>query len=127
MRLTPVPDEAVLVVRGDELDRQLLSEDSSRFRERFPGWGLYGISAFYAASDEEVDALCGSRLVRFAEIVVFVRADLERAGVEIVPTFRTPHVTIGHADLAELVDRLLRCAHIARRNPYHVADGGDLR
>jgi hypothetical protein len=124
VRLTPVPDDGILVVRGDELDAALLAEDAGHFHERFSEWGRYGISAFYAASDEEVDALCGSRLVRFAEVVVFRRADLERVGIEIVPTFRTPHVTLCHAELPELVRRLLACERTERPNPYHVAEEG---
>jgi hypothetical protein len=124
VRLTPVPDDGILVVRGDELDAALLADDASNFHERFSGWGRYGISAFYAASDEEVDALCGSRLVRFAAVVVFRRTDLERIGIEIVPTFRTPHVTLCHVDLRELVRRLINCEHTERSNPYHVAEEG---
>ena len=124
VRLTPLPDDSVLVVRGDELDAAVLAEDAARFHERFDEWGRYGISAFVAASDEEIEALCGSRLVRFHDVVVFRRGDLERAGVEIVPTFRVPHVTLCHPDLAELVARLLRCEHRRRRNPYHVSDEG---
>lgn len=129
VRLTAVPDEAVLVVRGDELDAGLLVEDAERFRARFAGWDRYGISAFYAASDDEVDALCQSRLVRFDTVVVFRREDLLSAGVEVVPTFRTPHVTLCHAVLGELVERLIGCSYVVRVNPYHVGgeevtDGG---
>ena len=83
-----------------------------------------GSPAFIAASEEEVEALCGSRLVRFRDVVVFKRGDLERASVEIVPTFRVPHVTLCHPDLAELVGRLLRCDHRRSRNSYHVPDEG---
>jgi hypothetical protein len=45
--------------------------------------------------------------------------------VEIVPTFRTPHVTIAHADLGELVRRLLGCEHEVVENPYHEEEPGD--
>lgn len=129
VRLTPVPDDGVFVVRGDELDSALLIEDAERFRARFAGWDRYGISAFYAASDGEVDVLCQARLVRFDTVVVFHRHDLEAAGIEIVPTFRTPHVTLCHSDLGELVERLTGCSHVVRANPYHVpgeevTDGG---
>jgi hypothetical protein len=126
VRLTPIPDGGVFVVRGDELDRELLADDARRFRERFAGWDRYGISGFYAASDEEIDAICQTRLIRFATVVVFARVELEKAGVEIVPTFRTPHVTLCHAELHQLVERLIGCEHTDRRNPYHVPEqGGD--
>ncbi len=114
----------MFVVRGDELDPVVLAEDASRFRERFAEWGRYGISAFLAASDDEIDVLCQVRLVRFETIVVFRRDALERARVEVVPTFRTPHVTLCHLDLEALVRGLLSCGCDIRRNPYHVREMG---
>jgi hypothetical protein len=122
VRLTPVPDDAVLVVRGDELDPEVVIEDATRFHDRFSTWGRFGISAFFASNDDEVDALSQARLVRFAEVVVFRRADLEHNGIDIVPTFRTPHVTLCHTDLAMLVERLIACEHEVRANPYHVPE-----
>jgi hypothetical protein len=122
IRLRSVADAAALVIRGDELDPMLLAEDAPRFHERFPDWGRYGISAFEADNDAEIDAVCQTRLVRFATVVVFERNVLDRAGVQIVPTFRRPHVTLCHEALDELVDRLLQCEHRVLRNPYHVTD-----
>lgn len=119
VRLRAVPETAVLVVRGDELDPEVLRNDASNFRERFSDWDRYGVSGFLASDFDEVDALCGARLIRFASVVVFRLADLRTAGVEIVPTFRTPHVTLCHRDLEEFVERLLLCEHETRRNPYH--------
>lgn len=115
----------MFVVRGDELDPTILAEDASRFLERFSNWGRYGISAFYAANDAEINALCEDRLVRFAQVLVFDRLDLERAGVEIIPTFRTPHVTLCHSMLDQLVERLTMCDHREISNPYHVAEPGE--
>lgn len=122
VRLTPVPDDGVFVVRGDELDPDVLAEDASRFRERFDEWGRYGISAFYAGTEDEVDALCQSRLVQFETVVVFERTAVEAAGVDIIATFRTPHITLCHVDLATLVERLMNCRHRVLTNPYHVDD-----
>ena len=82
-----------------------------------------GVSAFYAVSDDEIEALCQARLIRFETVVVFRRVDLEAAGVEIVPTFRTPHVTLCHHVLEELVTRLQACAHTRRGNPCYVEEG----
>ncbi len=127
VRLTSVPDEAVFVVRGDELDPEVIIDDASRFHERFSAWSRFGISAFYAATDDEVDVLCQARLVRFETVVVFKRRDLEAVGVEIAATFRTPHVTLCHASLEEFVARLLRCEHQVRPNPYHVSEQGGTR
>jgi hypothetical protein len=113
---------AALVIRGDELDPQLLAEDAYRFHERFRDWARYGISAFEADTEAEIDAVCQTRLVRFATVVVFERDALERAGVDVIPTFRRPHVTLCHQLLDELIERLLHCPHRVLRNPYHVGD-----
>ena len=119
VRLTAVPHDGVFVVRGDELDERVLAEDARRFRARFPDWGRFGISAFYAASDAEVDALCEAKLNAFPTVAVFRRDELEASGLLVVPTFRTPHVTIAHDELEELVRRLLGCGHVDLVNPYH--------
>ena len=76
--------------------------------------------------DAEVDALCETRLRQWAIAVVFERSALEANGIDVVPTFRTPHVTLAHAELEELVERLTSCEHRVVVNPYHEADIGPL-
>jgi hypothetical protein len=122
IRLRTVSDAAALVVRGDELDPILLAEDAARFYERFPDWGRFGISAFEADSEAEIDVICETRLVRFPTIVVFDRAALERAGIEVVATFRRPHVTLCHEVLDQFVERMVHCGHRVLTNPYHVTE-----
>jgi hypothetical protein len=81
-------------------------------------------SAFHAASEE--------RSTRFARLAWFAsrsspssrRTDLEAAGVEVVPTFRAPHVALGQQRLDALVERLIRCEHRERPNAYLVSDEG---
>jgi hypothetical protein len=119
VRLVAIPDSSVLVVRGDGLDRESLSRDARRFRRRFDQWGRYGVSAFLAADDEEVHVLCETRLVLFETVAVFNRADLVSEGVDVVPTFRRPHVTLANTDLPDLVRGLRSCAHRLLVNPYH--------
>jgi hypothetical protein len=118
VRRTPILVAALLVVRGDGLDAEILRADASRFRRRFNAWHRFGISAFLAADDVEVTALCESRLERFSTVVVYRRLDLETAGLEVVPTFRTPHVTIAHQDLEALATVLLTCEHRVFENPH---------
>jgi hypothetical protein len=126
VRHAPIPDEAVLVVRGDELDPDVLTADAERFHRRFKAWGRYGVSAFLATDDAEVDALCETRLRQWAIAVVFTRSALEASGIEVVPTFRTPHVTLAHDELATLVQALTSCEHRVVVNPYHEPDIGPL-
>jgi hypothetical protein len=115
-------DPALLVVRGDDLDAEIVRADAIRFNRRYPRWGRFGISAYLAADDLEVEALCESRLAQFPLVVVFLRSVLEEAGLEVVPTFRTPHVTIASEDLDALVNRLLACEHREVANTYHQSE-----
>ena len=51
---------------------------------------------------------------------------MEDAGIELVSTFRTPHVTLAHASLDELTEKLLDCDHRVVVNPYHEPEVGPL-
>lgn len=119
VRRAPLPDDAVLVVRGDVLNGELLSADAARFSRRYPKWDRTGVSGFYARDDDEVGALCQTKMVNFESIIVFAREDLERNGIEVVGTFRTPHVTLAASDIQTLLAALIRCPHQVRDNPYH--------
>ncbi len=123
VRLSAVTSAALLVVRGDELSSDILRSDAMRFRRRYPAWGKYGVSAFAAHDEVEVDVICETKLERFEEVVVFERSELERIGIEVVPTFRRPHVTLAHEDLNVLVDRLQSCEHRTVSNRHHQREG----
>jgi hypothetical protein len=94
IRRAPVPTDAVLVVRGDAGSRAVSRAQAERFLRRYLSGGRYGLSAFYVRSDEEIDDLAESQLQSFPRLALFRITDLEVAGFEVVPTFRTPHVTI---------------------------------
>ncbi len=68
----------------------MLAADATNFFDRFVDFGRLGISAFYASQTAEVDALCETKLSQFATVAIFERAEVEDAGIEIIPTFRTP-------------------------------------
>ncbi len=118
MRRTPIPDDVLLVVRGDELDEEILRADARRFHRRFDQWDRYGVSAFLAFDDAEIMALCESRLERFTTVVVYRRHELQARGIDVMPTFRTPHATLAHRDLEALVSVLLTCEHKVLDNPH---------
>jgi len=118
------------VVRGDDLDPGTSRDQAESFLRRFPDWGRYGISAYFARDEAEVDDLASDQLERFPVIAVFERAVLVKAGFEVVATFRTPHVTVAFS--GELERHLLALAGLQRRmveNPYHEHEpdrsGGD--
>jgi hypothetical protein len=78
------------VVRGDDLDPDVGRHQAEAFLRRFPDWGRYGLSAFYARNEAEVDDLAGGQLERFPLLGLFRVADLEENGFNLVPTFRQP-------------------------------------
>ena len=118
-----LPEDALLVVRGDDLDPTTARHQARTFRQRFAEWERWGLSAFYARSDAEVDDLAADQLERFPVLVVFRMNELADAGFEVVPTFRTPHVTIAFSgDLDASLDRLIGLGHDRRSNPYHEAE-----
>jgi hypothetical protein len=120
VRRAPIPNDAVLVIRGDDLEPGTARVQAEAFRRRFAGWDRWGLSAYYARSEAEIDDLAADQLERFAELVVLPIRALEQAGFEIVPTFRTPHVTIAFGgDLAGRLTDLERLGTDRRANPYH--------
>lgn len=90
------------------------------FFDRFAGWGRWGVSAFYARGEIEVDDIASTRLRRFGLVRVYRVSELLDAGFEVVPTFRTPHVTIAWVGgLDQGLEALGTAKHIERVNPYH--------
>ena len=90
------------------------------FRRRFEEWGRYGLSAFYARSDDEVLDIGEDRLEAFATLFVYRLADVIDAGFEVVPTYRSPHVTITFYDDVDAgVARLMAVSHRIVSNPAH--------
>jgi hypothetical protein len=123
VRLSSVGPPPLLVVRGDELRPEILRTDALRFFRRYRTWGRYGVSAFSAVDEPEVEAICETRLERFEMVVLYDRPDLERAGIEIVPTIRRPHVTLAHQSLDALVHGLRSCQHGTLANRYFDSGG----
>ncbi len=82
-----MPDDAVIVVRGDEVDAAASRHQAGVFRRRYPEWHRWGLSALYARNDSEVDDLAADQLERFPGLAIYRIADLEAIGFEIVPTF----------------------------------------
>lgn len=113
----------LLSTKAGDIELKIPKLHAMRFRRRYPAWGKYGVSAFAAHDEVEVDVICETKLERFEEVVVFERSELERIGIEVVPTFRRPHVTLAHEDLNVLVDRLQSCEHRTVSNRHHQREG----
>lgn len=50
IRRAPLPDDAVIVVRGDDLDPATAQRQASQFRRRYPDWERWGLSAYSLAA-----------------------------------------------------------------------------
>ena len=110
-------DDDVVVVRGGQLDAEILRADAERYHAIY---GTYGISVF-AAREVTIDELAQQTpLVRF-EILTLVRVGtLRSAGFRLEPTGRNPrHFTVAFDTLDVGVERLALCEHRLWANPYH--------
>lgn len=81
--------------------------------------GAFGVSGFYAVTEAGVLDLAGDRLSRFSSLRVYDPGRLVTERLELLPTFQTPHVTIGFADLESGLSALARAVKERRPNPYH--------
>ncbi len=119
IRRAAIPPDVTLI-RGKEPTAAIARDRAIRFRRRFPDWGRYGLSAFYARDDTEIDELAANQLRRFPTLELLQPGDLTAVGFALVPTFRTPHVTITFdGDLDEWLATLESLDVDRRANPYH--------
>jgi len=109
--------DATVIVRGGELDRELLRDDALRNHAIY---GTYGISVF-AVRDITLDELAQrAPLVRFARLTLIQVGVLRTAGVRLDPTGRDRlHYDVCFDELESGIDRLLGCDHELWANPYH--------
>ena len=81
------------------------------------------MSGFFARNETDVEDLAADRLERFPVLRLYRPSVLEEVGFQIVPTFRTPHVTLAFGgDLDLWIDKLRTAEHVERTNPYHESD-----
>ena len=112
-------DSSEVVVRGGELDPELLRADALRNHAIY---GTYGVSVF-ALRDAALDELAQlSPLVRFATLTLMTVGALRAAGLRLEPTGRNPrHFDVTFDDLDDGVARLAGCEHRTVVNPYNEA------
>lgn len=97
-------------------------------------YGFWGVSVWVAAATGDVDPLLRGRLARFEHVATYRVADLDAAGLVVLPTGAAPHgdvvivTTAGTAagapgDLEVLLDRMLSAPHTESDNPYVDREG----
>ena len=119
IRKAPVPADAFVVVRGEQ-QSDVARRLAQQFRQRFPDWERWGLSGFYARGAQEVDDLAYDRLHRHDIVIVYSASGLSDAGFTVVPTFRTPHVSIAWpGDLEAGLADLQRVDRDRRSNQYN--------
>lgn len=120
LRHRPIPTGAkVVLVRGDDLAPDADRQQAETFLRRWPAWNRYGLSAYYAEDDDAVADLAADQLERFPQLHLYDPVALVAAEIEVVPTFRSPHVTLAFADLEAGLAALNVVEHQIRPNPYH--------
>ncbi|HUB41709.1 MAG TPA: hypothetical protein VMA72_22925 [Streptosporangiaceae bacterium] len=119
LREEDVLDGAITLVRGGELEPDVLRADALRY---YGIYGSYGISVF-AARDATVDELAQQvPLVRFARLTLLTVAGVHEAGLRLEPTGRNPrHYTVAFDDLEPGIAALAASAHQTVPNAYHDA------
>lgn len=102
-------DDDVVVVRGGELDADVLRADAQRY---YAIYAEFGISVF-AARGITVDELAQQPpLVRFEVLTLVQVGVLRAAAFRLEPTGRNPrHFTVAFDDLEKGVARLTTCEH----------------
>jgi hypothetical protein len=119
LREGDVLDDGCTLVRGGELEPDVLRADAMRYRSVY---GVYGISVF-AARGATVEELAQQvPLIRFATLTLFMAASVRLPGLRLEPTGRNPrHYTVCFDDLDLGIDALAGCAHEVVTNSYHDA------
>ena len=110
----PVPGEAVLVVRGDLLDPDVLRIDAV---DNFDVYGFFGVSVFAEVGGVDLNWIASHKLSRASWLVVFHAGEVLAAGLDLWDTGQSPHYDVVHDQLDELVERLVACPHRVIPNP----------
>jgi hypothetical protein len=112
-----IEDGNTVLVRGGELDPDLLRADALRYNGVY---GSYGISVF-AVRGTTLDEMAQQvPLVRFARLALIRAAEVRKASLRLEPTGRNPlHYTIGFDDLDQGVGALVGCRHQVVPNRYY--------
>jgi hypothetical protein len=110
-------DGETVLVRGGELDPDVLRDDAKRYRNIY---GIYGISVFAIRGASLAELAQAVPLVRFSRLTLITAGEIRKAGLRLEPTGRNPrHYTICFEDLTAGMTQLTGCEHAVVPNRYH--------
>ena len=110
-------DADVVVVRGGELDVDILRADALRYHHIY---GTYGVSVFAVRGLTLDEMAQRAPLVRFGRLTLMRVGVIRAARLRLEPTGRNPrHYTLAFDDLDDGVARLVGCEHQVVSNPYN--------
>ena len=124
----PVPDDALVALRGGPDTRSLISSHARRVNRLYvlDGEQVWGISVFVAldpTGPASAEGILRRRLLSYESVYMPTVGALRYAGFELLPTFGRPHFTVlmsGPEQAGALFDALGEL----RENPYAVREGG---
>jgi hypothetical protein len=116
----PALPTATVVIRGDLLDPDVLTESAQR---NFDVYGFYGISVFTETAEAAWTDLAAIRFAAVPWLVLFTAGDVQASGLELWDTGVARHYDVVHPELGELVARMLGTEHRVVPNPHHRPGG----
>ena len=105
LRDEAVPEDAVVVVRGGQMNSDLVRRTATDAHDEF---GLYAVSVFLVL-DSSVEELCRDlpELQRYGKVRLSTVGRLRSLGFALLPTFDRPHFDVVLPDLTDsTLDRL---------------------
>lgn len=112
------------MLRGDDLDVELLAADAAR---NFELYGFYGLSVWVPGDGVTVDAVLATKLVKSRLAVRFRAGDLYDLGLALWDTGQFPHydgVYLAGDTLEGLVSAFVAAPRTVTINDHYDPDGG---
>jgi hypothetical protein len=119
-----VADDTLVVIRGGVMEEDSLRRDA---RIAFLRFGEYGVSVLAAPDAVGLAEVAAGSLRRYRQLTITTAGAIRRAGLELRPTFRSPHYTVIFPRVDDGVRRLLSCENEVIENPHHDDEGEESR
>lgn len=124
----PVPDDALVALRGGPDTRSLIASHARRLNRLFvldgaPVWGISVFVALDPAGPASAEGILRRRLLSYERVYLPTVGSLREAGFGLLPTFGRPHFTVLMRG-PELAPALFDALGELQENPYAVRYGG---